>query len=91
MPEMVTPKPIERPSWPLSDRDAMFDALDDLTTEGWRGGITCGQDSVWRIELNHTDGDQVLAQVGQRLVNEPFGGLIVISEQECSDNYDEVE
>ena len=88
---MLTPKPIERQSWPLTDRAEMFDALDDLGADGWRGGINRGQDSVWRIELNHTSGQQIIATVGQRLVQEPFAGLIVISEEDCTDNYDAAE
>ena len=88
---MLTPKPIERPSWPLSDRAAMFDALDELGPLGWRGGINRGQDSVWRIELNHSNGGQVIASAGDRLILEPFGGLVIHSEEQATDNNDTVE
>lgn len=88
---MLTPKPVQRPSWPLTTRAEMFDALDDLAAQGWRGGINKGQDGAWFIELNHTAGQQVIAGTGQRLVLEPIGGLVVITEEQCTDNYDAAE
>lgn len=88
MAEMVVPKPVERQSWPLADRAGMFDALDELAPQGWRGGITCDQDGVWRIELNHSSGAQVVAAQGSRLVLEPFGGLAAITSEQFDDFFE---
>lgn len=92
MAEMLTPKAdVQRPSWPLTDRAAMFDALDELMAEGWRGMINAGPDSVWRIELNHTSGQQIIAEAGaRRLVLEPHGGLVLLDEDDVPDYYDAV-
>lgn len=85
---MLTPKPIERSSWALTDRGAMFDALDELAPSGWRGGINCGQDGQWRVELNSDTGHHVTAYVGQRLILEPLVGLLVTTDEQADDNYD---
>ena len=87
MAEMVTPTAVERPSWPLTDRADMFDALDELSAQGWRGGINCGPDGQWRIELNHNSGQQVIASIGTRLVLEPFGGLVSLSMEDSPTYY----
>ena len=92
MAEMLTPKAdVQRPSWPLTDRYALLDALDELAPHGWRGFPSMGEDGTWSIELNHNSGAQIIAEVGaRRLVLEPHGGLVLLDEADVPDFYDAV-
>lgn len=86
----VQHKPTPLTAWQLTDQSIMLECLSYLTGLGWRGGINYNAvTDSWRIELNADDPiRQVTAETGDWLVLDV--GLRKLTDQEFSDNYDEV-
>lgn len=81
------PDPID--AWHLVDAAAMMTAFTALNEQGWRGGITAGDNGVLRLELNADNPiRQIIATIGDWLVDDI--GLRLISDADCVANYDEV-
>lgn len=73
-------------AWHLSEPADMVAALTELTTQGWRGGLTS---DPWRLELNADEPTrQITASLGDWLVDDM--GLRLLTAAEVTDNYDEV-
>jgi hypothetical protein len=83
-------KPADLQAWHLVDISAMAGAFSALTAEGWRGGISSGSGSELRLELNRDEPHaQIVASIGDWLVVDM--DVRLLTDQECAENYDEVE
>lgn len=91
----------DRPYWHLVDahnatldrvvstQEKMFDVIQTLTPEGWRGSVSCQPDATCRLELNADNPiRQVIASTGDRLVID-FDGLKLISEDQAEEFFTE--
>jgi hypothetical protein len=83
-------KDIDLQAWHLTDLSAMAEAFSVLTAAGWRGGISSGNGSELRLELNRDDPQgQIVASIGDWLILDM--GVRLLTDEECAQNYDEVE
>lgn len=83
-------KPVDLTGWHLTDLTQMAAAFTALTAEGWRGGISAGEDGALRLELNRDNPTgQIIAHIGDWLVLDM--GLRKLTDAECVANYDEQE
>ena len=82
-------KAVDIQAWHLTDLPALAEAFSALTAQGWRGGISSDQNGDLRLELNRDDADQIVAAVGDWLILDM--GVRLLTDEECTENYDEVE
>ena len=83
-------KDVDLQGWHLIDLSAMAEAFSVLTAEGWRGGISSGGGGELRLEMNRDDPHgQIVAGVGDWLILDM--GVRLLTDEECAENYDEVE
>lgn len=89
------------PSWHLVDaedtalgrivttQEKMFDLLQTLMPQGWRGAVTCNPDNTCRLELNADNPARVvIAQTGDRLVID-FDGLKLLTAGQAAEFFTE--
>jgi hypothetical protein len=82
-------KPVEFPSWHLTDQAKMLEALGELSVQGWRGALTPTGSGAWQLELNADNPTrQVIAADGDWLVLD--WDLRKLTVEECAEDYDEV-
>jgi hypothetical protein len=83
-------KDVDLQAWHLTDLSAMAEAFSVVTAEGWRGGISSGNGSELRLELNRDDPQgQIVAGIGDWLILDM--GVRLLTDEEFAENYDEVE
>lgn len=83
-------KDVDLQAWHLIDLSAMAEAFSVLTAEGWRGGISSGDGGDMRLELNRdVPQGQIVAGIGDWLILDM--GVRLLTDEQCAENYDEVE
>lgn len=81
-------KQVPLTAWHLAEPADMIDALTAVSGQGWRGGVNC-VDDVWRLELNADPDRQIIATLGDWLVDDM--GLRLLTAAEVDDNYEVTE
>lgn len=71
-------------------QEKMFDVIQTLAPQGWRGALNCDPDGTFKVELNADNPTrQIIARTGDRLVVD-FDGIKLISDAVADEFFEDV-